>query len=126
MVGELVITGIDRLVGTQILGRRIAALKVMERYGPSSKCYSFTIHGSTEFKPGQHVRDWDSEFSVVLTKFPKNGAYELFCMGWHGITCVLLHRSEIENKDVFISYFEDTLYKLKKYSEDEKAGRASF
>ena len=124
MVNELVIKGIDSLVGTEILGRRITALKVAERYGPSSKCYSFTIYGNTK---NASLRDWDSQFEVVLNKFPKrNNCYELFCMGWHSITCVLLHKSELENKDVFISYFEDTLHKLKKYCENEKAGRPSF
>ena len=114
---ELIIKGIEKLVGQTILGKRISKLEVKERFGSDSKCYSFTMDGSKKNVP---VRDWDSEFEVVLGKFPKNGAYELFCMGWHGITCVQLHKSEIQNKDVFISYFEDTLNYLKKYSEEEK------
>jgi hypothetical protein len=118
MVNELVINGIDKLVGTTILGKRITKLEVKERFGAGSKCYSFIIDGRKgDVAP---YRDFDSEFEVVLSKFPKNGAYELFCMGWHGITCVQLHRSEIENKDVFISYFEDTLSKLRTYSIQEK------
>lgn len=117
MVKELVITGIDRLVGTTILDRRITKVEVKERFGAGSKAYCFTIEGS---KKNVQVRDWDAEFEVWLNKFPKNGVYELFCMGWHGITCVQLHRSEIENKNVFISYFEDTLSKLRTYSIREK------
>ena len=121
MVKELVINGIDKLVGTTILGKRIKSLKVAERFGGDSKCYHFTMAGfENDIAPN---RDFDSEFEVVLSKFPKNGAYELFCMGWHGITCVQLHRSEIENKDVFISYFEDTLSKLRTYSIQEKQQR---
>ena len=120
MVNELVITGIDKLVGTTILGKRIKSLKVSERFGRDSMAYAFTMAGN----PNQPApRDFDSEFEVVLSKFPKNGAYELFCMGWHGITCVTLHRSEIENKDVFISYFEDTLSKLRTYSIQENQKR---
>ena len=122
MVKELVINGIDKLVGTTILGKRIKSLKVAERFGGDSKCYAFTMAGfENDIAPN---RDFDSEFEVVLSKFPKNGVYELFCMGWHGITCVTLHRSEIENKDVFISYFEDTLNHLRKYSEQEKRNRS--
>ncbi len=121
MVNELIISGIDKLVGTTILGRTITKLEVNERFGAGSKAYCFTMEGSKKNVP---VRDWDAEFEVWLTKFPKNGVYELFCMGWHGITCVQLHRSEIENKDVFISYFEDTLNHLRKYSEQEKRNRS--
>ncbi len=118
MVNELVISGIEKLVGTTIFGRKITGLKVVQRFGPDSKCYSFTIKGSNCLPNG--LRDWDSQFEVVLGKFPKqNNSYELFCMGWHGITCVYLLKEEIQNKDVFISYFEDTLYKLKKYYENE-------
>ena len=114
MVGELVINGIDKLVGTTILGKRIKSLKVAERFGGDSKCYAFTMAGfENDIAPN---RDFDSEFEVVLSKFPKqNNSYELFCMGWHGITCVHLLREEIQNKDVFISYFEDTLSKLRTY-----------
>jgi len=122
MVNELVIKGIEKLVGTTILGRKIAKLEVKERFGAGSKCYSFIIDGRKgDVAP---YRDYDSEFEVCLSKFPKNGVYELFCMGWHGITCVTLHRSEIQNKDVFISYFEDTLNHLRKYSEQEKRNRS--
>jgi len=118
MVNELVIKGIDKLVGTTILGRTITKLEVKERFGAGSKAYCFTIDGSKKNVP---VRDWDAEFEVWLSKFPKqNNCYELFCMGWHGVTCVYLLKEEIQNKDVFISYFEDTLHKLRKYSEDEK------
>ena len=115
---ELIIKGIEKLVGQTILGKRISKLEVKERFGARSKCYSFTIGGNKKNVP---VRDFDSEFEVVLSKFPKqNGLYELFCMGWHGITCVMLTKSELMDKDVFISYFEDTLHKLKKYCEAEK------
>ena len=118
---ELIIKGIEKLVGQTILGKRISKLEVKERFGSDSKCYSFTMDGSKKNVP---VRDWDSEFEVVLGKFPKqNGLYELFCMGWHGITCVQLHRSELMDKDVFILHFEDTLHKLKKYCEAEKERR---
>ena len=122
MVKELVINGIDKLVGTTILGKRIKSLKVAERFGGDSKCYAFTMAGfENDIAPN---RDFDSEFEVVLGKFPKqNGLYELFCMGWHGITCVMLTKSELMDKDVFISYFEDTLHKLKKYCEAEKERR---
>ena len=116
---ELIIKGIEKLVGTTILGKRITKLEVKERFGTRSKCYSFTMAGNpNDVAPN---RDFDSEFEVVLGKFPKqNGLYELFCMGWHGITCVMLTKSELMDKDVFISYFEDTLHKLKKYCEAEK------
>ncbi len=121
MVKELVINGIDKLVGTTILGKRIKSLKIAERFGGDSKCYAFTMEGNpNDVAPN---RDFYSEFEVVLSKFPKNNQYELFCMGWHGITCVGLLKEEIQNKDVFISYFEDTLNHLKKYSEAEKAKR---
>jgi hypothetical protein len=122
MVNELVIEGIDKLVGTTILGKRIIKLEVKERFGRDSKCYAFTIDGRKgDVAPN---RDYDSEFEVVLGKFPKqNNSYELFCMGWHGVTCVYLLKEEIQNKDVFISYFEDTLHKFRKYCEDEKAKR---
>lgn len=114
MVNELVIEGIDKLVGTTILGKRITKLEVKERFGSGSKCYTFTIDGrKNDVAPN---RDYGSEFEVVLSKFPKqNNSYELFCMGWHGITCVYLLKEEIQNKDVFISYFEDTLSKLRTY-----------
>jgi hypothetical protein len=122
MVKELVINGIDKLVGITILGKRIKSLKVVERFGRDSAAYAFTMAGN----PNQPApRDFDSEFEVYLGKFPKqNNSYELFCMGWHGITCVYLLKEEIQNKDVFISYFEDTLNKLRKYSEDEKRNRS--
>ena len=122
MVNELVITGIDKLVGTTILGKRIKSLKVAERFGGDSKCYAFTMAGNpNDVAPN---RDFDSEFEVYLSKFPKqNNSYELFCMGWHGITCVYLLKEEIQNKDVFISYFEDTLSKLRTYSIQENQKR---
>ena len=111
---ELVIKGIDKLVGQTILGKKIKSIQLKERFGARSQCYSFTMEGSGRNKNG--LRDWNSEFEVVLSKFPNpNNTYELFCMGWHGITCVHLLREEIQNKDVFISYFEDTLSKLRTY-----------
>jgi hypothetical protein len=123
MVNELVIKGIDKLVGTEIFGRKITKLEIKERFGAGSKCYSFTIDGR-KYEPSSDRnvspdRDWTSEFEVVLSKFPKNGIYELFVMGWHGVTCVNILKEELVNKDVFISYFEDALYKLKKYYEIE-------
>ena len=116
---ELIIKGIEKLVGTTILGKRITKLEVKERFGAGSKCYSFTMAGNpNDVAPN---RDFDSQFEVVLSKFPKqNNSYELFCMGWHGITCVYLLKEEIQSKDVFISYFEDTLSKLRTYSIQEK------
>jgi hypothetical protein len=121
MVNELVIKGIDKLVGTEIFGRKITKLEVKERFGAGSKCYSFTVDGRKgDVAPD---KDWGSEFEVVLSKFPKNGIYELFVMGWHGVTCVNILKEELANKDVFISYFEDALYKLKKYYEIELGRR---
>ena len=118
MVNPLVIKGIDKLVGTTILGKRITKVEVQERYGIDSGCYSFTMYGTYKGKDGH--KNYDSEFEVHLSKFPKqNNAYELFCMGWHGITCVYLLKEEIQDKNVFISYFEDTLSKLRKYFENE-------
>jgi len=119
---ELIIKGIEKLVGQTILGKRITKLEVKQRFGESSKCYSFTMAGNPNYVAPH--RNFDSEFEVVLSKFPKhNNTYELFCMGWHGVTCVYLLKEEIQNKDVFISYFEDTLQNLRKYSEAEKERR---
>lgn len=115
---ELVIKGIDKLVGQTILGKRISHLEVKERFGEGSSAYVFTMAGNPH-SPNR-LRDYDSEFEVWLSKYPKQGnSYELFCMGWHGVTCVHLLKEEIANKDVFISYFEDTLHNLRKYFVEE-------
>ena len=103
MVNQLVIKGIDKLVGTTILGKTITKVELKQRFGIRNSCYSFTMYGT--YKRPNGLRNFDSEFEVHLSKFPNgNNAYELFCMGWHGITCVYLLKEEIQNKDVFISY----------------------
>ena len=105
MVGELVINGIDKLVGTTILGKRIKSLKVSERFGRDSMAYAFTMAGN----PNQPApRDFDSEFEVVLGKFPKNGAYELFCLG-----NLLNTTSNSESKSLFgaISFSKPAIVK---------------
>ena len=113
---ELVIKGIDRLVGQTILGKRITKIEVRDRLKGTTKCYAFTMYGNYKGKDGH--KNFDSEFEVVLSKNPNpNNTYELFCMGWHGITCVYLLKEEIQDKNVFISYFEDTLSKLRKHYE---------
>ena len=38
---ELIIKGIEKLVGQTILGKRISKLEVKERFGSDSKCFVY-------------------------------------------------------------------------------------
>ena len=89
---ELVIDGITKLIYHTYHGRKISDIRIDKRQpGTNSASYVFT------FPPiGNGLDGWNKKMEVYLCKYPAiNGKYELFVMGFHGMTCIYLELTEV-------------------------------
>ena len=108
---ELVIEGLDKLIWSTYVQRKISDIQVDTRQIGRDASYVFT------FPPiDSRIEGWNKKLEVYLCKFPDgSGRYELFVMGLHGITCHYLERDEIKDINSFHNCMISTMFKAKQY-----------
>jgi hypothetical protein len=111
---ELVIEGLDKLIWSTYVQRKISDIHIDKRGRYSNATsYVFTfpsIDGSIE--------GWNRELEVYLCKFPDgSGRYELFVMGLHGVTCDYLELKQIRDIDIFQAHIISVMNRAKTYWE---------
>jgi hypothetical protein len=110
---ELVIEGLDKLIWSTYVQRKISDIKIDNRAVGRDASYVFT------FPPIDNpLKGWNNELEVYLSKFPTpDGVYELFVMGLHGITCSYLEREQIRDINIFQAHIIGTMIRAKTYWE---------
>ena len=110
---ELVIEGLTKLALKTFSDRKISDIQIDNKGVGRDTSYVFT------FPPiDSSIDGWRNKMEVYLCKFPtSNGAYELFVMGLHGVTCSYLDLKQIRDIDVFQCHFISTVDRAKTYWE---------
>jgi len=116
----ITIDGITKLKGHLFCGREIKRVTAELHFNTKYYIFHFDCLPGYEPRPFTY---WEDAFAIHLTREPKNGVYELFWMGLHGVTCQQLHKSEIENFSTFYSYFEKVIRLGKTYWDESKTYR---
>jgi hypothetical protein len=108
---ELVIEGLDKLIWSTYVQRKISDIQVDTRQIGRDASYVFT------FPPIDNPLDgWNKKMEVYLCKYPTpDEKYELFVMGLHGVTCHYLELEEIKDIIVFQVHIISTMNKAKEY-----------
>lgn len=96
----ITINGIQKLEGHIFCNRTVGKVTSEEHFGSPVYVFHFP-----DINGGGYM-SWNEGFRIFLHREPKNGSYELFLMGLHGVTCQQLDKSEIRNFSTFYSYFE--------------------
>ena len=111
---ELVIEGLDKLIWSTYVQRKISDIHIDKR-GRYSNATSYVF----TFPPiGNGLEGWNKKLEVYLCKFPTpNGVYELFVMGLHGVTCDYLELKQIRDIDIFQAHIISTMIRAKTYWE---------
>lgn len=117
----ITIDGIQKMKGHLFCGREIMDVKSEKWF--STNHYVFKFDSLPEYDPKVAYTSWEDSFTIHLTREPKNGMYELYWMGLHGVTCQQLHKSEIERFSTFHSYFETVIRLGKGYWDESKSFR---
>lgn len=115
------IDGIQKLKGHLFFNREIIGVESIKRFGDTSDAYVFhfsEIPGPNI--PTSGTKEWEDAFDVYLNRYPKNGTYELFWMGLHGVTCEQLNISQIRNFGIFSSCIQKVVGFGKAYWEESK------
>lgn len=116
----ITIDGIIKLKGHLFCGREISAVRAEKYFSTQHYTFHFpTIEGYTPTA----FNTWEDAFVIHLAREPKNGVYELYWMGLHGVTCQHLDKKDIENFSTFYSYFEKVIRLGKTYWEESKTYR---
>ena len=110
---ELVIDGLDKLMVSTYVQRKISDIRIDSRQISRDASYVFT------FPPiDSPIDGWNKELEVYLCKFPTpNGVYELFVMGLHGMTCSYLQLKQIRDIEIFQAHIISTMIRAKTYWE---------
>ena len=95
----ITIKNVDKIVGTEIYGRTLTAAIPTQRYGTDSYVFTFSEFHLREPQQPNRSFDWSAPFSIYLYREPKNGKYELFWMGLHGVTVQYLTYEQIKSFD---------------------------
>ena len=108
---ELVIEGLDKLIWSTYVQRKISDIQVDTRQIGRDASYVFT------FPPINNLlKGWNKELEVYLCKFPEgSGRYELFVMGLHGMTCDYLELKQIRDIDIFQAHIISVMGRAKQY-----------
>lgn len=107
----ITINGIEKMKGHLFCGREVADVKDMSHFGTEHYTFHFNSIGN---KTTTHM-SWEDKFVIHLSREPKNGIYELYWMGLHGVTCQQLDVSQVRNFQTFYSYFEKVIRLAKEY-----------
>jgi len=113
----ITIDGIQKLKHNFLLDREIIDIKSQSHYG--TEHYTFHFPKVEGHKPSKYSQ-WEDAFVIHLAREPKNGVYELFWMGLHGVTCQYLEKSDIKNFSKFYSHFRKVITLAKQYWDDNK------
>jgi hypothetical protein len=116
----ITINGVQKMKGHLFCNREIIDVTAEKHFG--SWYYIFYFNELTN-KSNSPYPQWEGGFDIRLKREPKNGTYELYWMGLHGVTCQQLHKSEIENFQTFYSYFEKVVRLGKTYWDESKTYR---
>jgi len=110
---ELVIDGLDKLMVSTYVQRKISDIRIDSRQISRDASYVFT------FPPIDNPIDgWNKKLEVYLCKFPTpDGVYELFVMGLHGVTCSYLELKQIRDIEIFQAHIISTMIRAKTYWE---------
>lgn len=111
------IDGIQKLEGHIFCNRTIKSVQSEVHFSQKVYVFYFDSIATTDSSP---FTKWEDAFRVYLYREPKNGAYELFWMGLHGVTCETLDISQIRNFQTFYSYFEKVIRLGKAYWDENK------
>jgi len=109
------ISGINKLTGHIFHNRTIQKVSLAARYGVDSSSYVFHFPEIPHYNYGSTYKQWEDEFEIHLYRRPKNGKYELFWMGLHGVTCMELGWKDIQNFSTFISSLGMVVERGKRY-----------
>lgn len=116
----ITIDGIQKMKGHLFCNREIIDVTTEKHFGSWYYIFYFNeLPNSNDTS----LTKWENAFDVRLKREPKNGMYELYWMGLHGVTCQQLHKSEIQNFSTFYSYFEKVIKLGKTYWEESKTFR---
>jgi len=110
---ELVIDGLDKLMVSTYVQRKISDIQVDNRAVGRDASYVFT------FPPiDSRIEGWNKKLEVYLCKYPTpNEQYELFVMGLHGVTCDYLELKQIRDIDIFQVHIISVMDRAKTYWE---------
>lgn len=111
------IDGIHKMNHNIFCGREIVKIDTSDHFG--TKHYVFHFDCLRGYKPGPFPT-WEDKFAIHLVREPKNGTYELYWMGLHGVTCQRLDISEVRNFSAFYNYFVKVVQSGKTYWEESK------
>lgn len=112
----ITIDGIQKMKGHLFCGREIVDVSEVIFFDRQHYTFQFNSLPAKSNPFGC----WENKFEVHLVREPKNGSYELYVMGLHGVTCQSLHLSEIQNFQTFYSYFEKVIRLSKQYWDENK------
>ncbi len=108
----LTIDGIQRMNHNIFCDREIVKIDSVEHFG--AKHYVFHFDALPGYQPHAYP-EWEDKFAIHFVREPKNGSYELYWMGLHGVTNELIPKSEIENKSLFLMNLNKVIDRAKDY-----------
>ena len=114
----ITIDGIQKMKGHLFCGREIIDVQAEKWF--STFHYVFKFGSIPTNEPPTPFTKWEDEFDIHLSREPKNGSYELYWMGLHGVTCQRLDISEVRNFSAFYNYFVKVVQSGKTYWEESK------
>ena len=115
------IDGIQKMNHNIFHGREIVRIENADHFG--TKHYVFHFDCLRGYKPGPFPT-WEDKFAIHLVREPKNGSYELYWMGLHGVTCQRLDISEVKNFSTFHNHFKMVVTLGKRYWAESKTSRS--
>ena len=117
----ITIDGIQKMNHNIFCNRAITKIESATHFG--TKHYIFHFDNVPGYQPGPFPT-WEDKFAIHLVREPKNGSYELYWMGLHGVTCQRLDISEVKNFSTFYSYFQEVIRLGKRYWDESKTYRS--
>lgn len=114
------IDGIQKMNHNIFCGREIVKIETADHFG--TKHYVFHFDCLPGYQPGPFPT-WEDKFAIHLVREPKNGSYELFWMGLHGVTRKFLDIEDIKNFSAFYNHFVKVVQLGKMYWDESKTHR---
>lgn len=114
------IDGIQKMNHNIFCGREIVKIESADHFG--TKHYVFHFDMIPGYQP-HALTEWGDKFAIHFVREPKNGSYELYWMGLHGVTCQRLDISEVKNFSTFYNYFVKVVQLGKMYWDESKTYR---
>ena len=115
------IDGIQRMNHNIFCDRELIKIDSADHFGV--KHYVFHFDSLPNYKNGPFTT-WEDKFAIHFVREPKNGSYELYWMGLHGVTCQKLDISEVRNFSAFYNHFKMVVQLGKRYWDESKTYRS--